>query len=106
MVPPPPPATSASESSGPQGLPKPAAMAAAELPPSSVAEPPSAAGSAPGEDHIPMDTPASSMEDRALTRPDLLPNVDYPPSVESLATVSAISGTNSALEMMSSFGVD
>ena len=46
-----------------------------------------------------MDTPASSMEDRALTRPDLLPSVDYPPSVESLATVSAISGTNSALEI-------
>ena len=63
----------------------PAAMATAEVPPPSVVEPPSAARPAPGEEHIPMESVASSSEDRALTRPDLQ-TVDFPPSVEKLAT--------------------
>ncbi len=124
-----PAAKSASASSGPQSMPAPPSRAppkpfppspaaplpapapmAAQLRPESVAG--SVAGSVPGEDSAPGEDAmatttamsASPMEGRARTRPDLQSRVSYPPSVQSLATVSGAEPL--ALNMIRAFGSD
>ena len=52
-----------------------------------------------------MDTPASSTENRALNRPDLRATIGFPPRMDSLGTVSAISGSGLAVEMAENLGL-